>query len=304
MRSVSMATDGECAALPRLEASCSLALSTELLHNFSRDGHVTTRLFEAEELAPYRPHVQQLAKERGSDLDGEGDKVGGDMGVRSSASKLRELRIVSDVFPEVGSCPMEKLLLSPRLLEAASALLGTRACFQRGRIAFKQPGDRGTHWHFDVGPSSTPQHEHDKPAVVAWIAFTPVARHDGGALKFWSGSHRTRQFERSSDPMRVVAEASRAATPCPDITEPGIVSWHDVRTAHAAYPNDGDSTREVVQGFYFPIDSELLAPHDDDPANGRNHGNAGGAKPKGEERQAVPEGWCTPPGRRVRSEER
>lgn len=137
-----------------------------------------------------------------------------------------------------------RLASHPRLVEAASALLGDEVLVRNADIFDKPAGwAEDIAWHLDSrerGPGMGGM-------LTAWLALTPGSRRTG-AVEYSRGSHRLDLSHGASTKHQLTLDRRAMSQLDPTslvrpVTRPGQANLHDFRTAHRSGPNRSDSRR-------------------------------------------------------------
>lgn len=142
---------------------------------------------------------------------------------------------------------MNDLVRHPRILDAVEDILGPDIlCWQAG-FFIKEPGTKGyVSWHQDSTYWGL-----SKPDVcTAWLAFSPVTL-ESGPMQVAAGTHKGDQLphEDTFDPDNLLTRGQKVSTEFDRsrvidmVLQPGEISLHHIRLAHASQPNMTDDRR-------------------------------------------------------------
>jgi non-heme Fe2+,alpha-ketoglutarate-dependent halogenase len=139
------------------------------------------------------------------------------------------------------------LVRNPVLLDAVEDILGPDLLCWQSSFFIKEPASKGfVSWHQDAtywGLSSP-------DVCTAWFAFSPATL-ESGAMKVSSGSHLLPQLPHNDtfNPDNLLTRGQEIETEVdPDtvvdmVLEPGEVSLHHIKLAHASAPNRSNDRR-------------------------------------------------------------
>lgn len=137
----------------------------------------------------------------------------------------------------------------PRLVEAATRILGPNVLIRNADVFIKEPGNRRTvDWHLD-----TAEHDGTEDAyVTAWIGLGEEGAHaHNGGMRFVRGGHRLELADRPTDRHHLTLSEQARSVVTPDrvvqsVMAPGEASFH-----HALMPHEsgGNLTNARRIGF-------------------------------------------------------
>jgi len=200
-------------------------LTPEEAAKYHEDGyHFPVRVMSEEEARAYRAKLEAFESEQGGYLKGR---------------KRQKLYLVLTW--------MNDLVRHPRILDAVEDILGPDIlCWQAG-FFIKEPGSKGfVSWHQDstYWGLSTPD------VTTAWLALSPATL-ESGAMQVAAGTHKIEQLahEDTFDPDNLLTRGQKLSADFDRsrqvdmVLQPGEISLHHVRLAHASQPNRTDDRR-------------------------------------------------------------
>ena len=224
-----------------------IALSTELIAAFARDGFVKTEhVLSDAELRNYSAAVdREVAARTAADTRSVAEKTTYE---QSFIQCMRLWETSPDVRP---------LSCHPGLAGIAAQLLGIDSVrLWQDQALYKEAGGRETTPHQDetfwpIGSA---------PLVSAWIPFDAVTV-SNGAMAYVPGSHQAGgltpvDITHRSAPYDILRDPSLAnRDPVWVEVDPGAVVWHHGFTVHQAAANHSDTTRRVFTVVYIASDA-------------------------------------------------
>ncbi|MFD1673803.1 phytanoyl-CoA dioxygenase family protein [Alicyclobacillus fodiniaquatilis] len=235
--------------LPNMQVD--YVVSPEQVADFQRNGHILLKgIASAEEIAAYRPHIQQAVKE---------------LNVQSKPLSQRDT--YGKAFIQVSNIwetheSVKKFVLAARFAKVAANLLGVENVrIYHDQALFKEPGGGHTPWHQDqiYWPLDT------KDTVTLWMPLVDISE-EVGSMTFVSGSHHKgyiSKLEISDESHKNLAEYIEHHQ-LPQVShgamKAGDATFHYGWTLHSAPGNPTDQMREVMTIIYFADGARVLEP--------------------------------------------
>jgi chlorinating enzyme len=200
-------------------------LTPEEAGKYNEDGfHFPVRVMSEDEARTYRAKLEAFEADQGGYLTGR---------------KRQKLYLVLTW--------MNDLVRHPRILDAVEDILGPDIlCWQAG-FFIKEPHSKGfVSWHQD----STYWGLSKPDVTTAWLALSPATL-ESGAMQVAAGTHSGDQLahEDTFDPNNLLTRGQKLSTDFDRsrqidmVLQPGEMSLHHVRLAHASQPNVTDDRR-------------------------------------------------------------
>jgi chlorinating enzyme len=200
-------------------------LTPEEAGKYNQDGfHFPVRVMSEDEARTYRAKLEAFEADQGGYLTGR---------------KRQKLYLVLTW--------MNDLVRHPRILDAVEDILGPDIlCWQAG-FFIKEPQSKGfVSWHQD----STYWGLSKPDVTTAWLALSPATL-ESGAMQVAAGTHSGDQLphEDTFDPNNLLTRGQKVSTEFDHsrqidmVLQPGEISLHHVRLAHASQPNVTDDRR-------------------------------------------------------------
>ncbi|HKB11947.1 MAG TPA: phytanoyl-CoA dioxygenase family protein [Vicinamibacterales bacterium] len=200
-------------------------LSSDELRAFDRDGFLICRgVFSTIEIATYGCAVEALANRP--------PELGRQMVYFEDSQTAPTTRVLSRIekFVEYDDT-LSRIVFDPRIVEAASSLLGGPAALFKDKINFKLPGGAGFTPHQDI------QAGWDKyaPYFLSVLVAIDDNTVENGCLELAAGHHRRGLIGRQWEPLvgEELADVQFVAYPM----APGDVAFFDCYTPHQSQPN-------------------------------------------------------------------
>jgi imidazolonepropionase-like amidohydrolase/ectoine hydroxylase-related dioxygenase (phytanoyl-CoA dioxygenase family) len=228
-------------------------LSPDVVAAYRRDGHVLVRRALARDVVvAARPYLVEALKHAWpTDLPPV---------ERRTDAYSQSFTQITDLWAE--DPIVRNFSHARRIARMAAQLMGVEAvqCFCEDWL-IKEPGARITPWHQDeaVMPFDT------RATITCWIPLQDVRGGDG-LLRFARGSHAigVAPIEDISDESeaafaRIIAEHGFAIDELPAVGI-GDVSFHDGKTIHGAFPNEGREPRFALALHCFAAGARFKVP--------------------------------------------
>jgi chlorinating enzyme len=186
---------------------------------------------------PYDVTSEDEAADLLADLEAAEAEIGGD---RARLSLLRS-------YPAQLLPSFARLIRHPRLIEAASQIIGHDLLVWSAGFFIKEPGSRSyVSWHQDLNYWGLDGDDE----VTAWFALTP-ATVENGCMRFVPGSHRRKDVAHvdSFAPDNLLTRGQEIAVEVDEasavnvLLRAGQASFHHGHMFHASGPNQTNSRR-------------------------------------------------------------
>lgn len=169
--------------------------------------------------------------------------------------------------PHLCSSTIDALIRKPEILDPVESLLGPDILCWETVLFIKEPGDAAyVSWHQDVAYWGLEPYD----VLTAWVALSPSTRRSG-CMRVLPGSHKG-EIAQHKDTFAGNNMLSRGQEMQVDVDEtqvvdielqPGQMSLHHVKIAHASDPNDADDRRIGLAIRYIPAHvRQVIGPDD------------------------------------------
>jgi ectoine hydroxylase-related dioxygenase (phytanoyl-CoA dioxygenase family) len=229
------------------------SISPDQIREYRENGFVLLRGVAApEEIAAYRPLIQEVVREKFERQEREGREGGyGRFFTQVTNIWRMEKRL-------------ERLVFARRFAKAAADLMGVPGVrLYHDQALFKPAGGSGTPWHQDqiYWPLDTTH------TITLWMPLVDAPR-DMGTMSFAAGSHREQSLLN-------VAISDQSNAQFGDIVQKrnfpvvdfelraGDATFHSGWTVHSSHPNTSDRTREVLTIIYYADGTRIMQPDSD-----------------------------------------
>ena len=211
-----------------------MVLTSDVTRAFDRDGFLVVRgAFTASQIAAYAAAIEALASRP--------PEIGRQMVYFEDSRTTPGARVLARIekFVEYDAT-LSRVVFDPRIVDAASALIGDRAVLFKDKINFKMPGGDGFKPHQDQQAGWS----FYAPYFITALISIDDADVENGCLEVVPGRHREGMIGAEWRPLSE-AETPRAEyRPLP--TRRGDVVFFDSYAPHASGPNLTSAPRRVL----------------------------------------------------------
>ncbi|MCG3176694.1 MAG: hypothetical protein MOGMAGMI_01653 [Candidatus Omnitrophica bacterium] len=205
---------------------------------FERDGYVVIRsMYGPEEVRELQAAVEELSSRAPS--------VGREMVYLEESLLAKGQRILSRIekFCEVQPV-LGRYIQDPKMIDAASRLLGDRAVLFKEKINFKRPGGGGFTPHQDIQPGW----DEYAPFFLSVLVTLDESTVENGCLELAAGHHKRGLIGRKWQPLEGRELDGIEFVPYP--MSPGDVAFFDCFVPHRSQPNLTASQRRNMYLTY------------------------------------------------------
>ena len=215
-----------------------MVLTSDATRAFDRDGFLVVRsVFTASEVAAYAAAIDALASRP--------PEIGRQMVYFEDSRTAPGTRVLARIekFVEYDAT-LADVVLDPRLVDAASTLIGDRAVLFKDKINFKMPGGAGFTPHQDIQPGW----DRYAPYFLSVLIAIDENTIENGCLELVAGQHRRGLIGRRWEPLEGEELAGLDFVPYP--MAPGDIAFFDCFTPHQSQPNLTDRPRRNLYLTY------------------------------------------------------
>jgi hypothetical protein len=216
-------------------------LTREQSERYQRDGYVLLAgRFTLVEVHDWVSECERLWQELSDDLRADRIQYRGGIAGGRVADRIDP---VVDISPAFG-----RLAADPRIVDAATALLGAPAALMKAKLITKRPGTMGYLPHQDF-----PYWEHlgiGADAMLSVQVSIDRATPDNGALEVYPGLQRTRLPAPPGAPLDTDVRALEAHSSEVVASEPGDLLFFHSMTPHRSGPNRAGHPRRTLYLTY------------------------------------------------------
>ena len=215
-----------------------MVLTSDATRAFDRDGFLVVRsVFTASEVVAYAAAIDALASRP--------PEIGQQMVYFEDSRTAPGTRVLARIekFVEYDAT-LADVVLDPRLVDAASTLIGDRAVLFKDKINFKMPGGAGFTPHQDIQPGW----DRYAPYFLSVLIAIDENTIENGCLELVAGQHRRGLIGRRWEPLEGEELAGLDFVPYP--MAPGDIAFFDCFTPHQSQPNLTDRPRRNLYLTY------------------------------------------------------
>jgi len=228
-------------------------VTADQVRQYQRDGQIlVTGLATPDEIAEYRPRVQQTLREVSENKESQG--------------RLEEY---SRLFVQVTNVwklndHVRRFVLAKRFASVAARLMGVKAVrLYHDQALFKPAGGKLTPWHQDqfYWPLDTTN------TISMWMPLIDLTR-DMGTMIFANGSHKegplaSVSISEESDRLFTSLLKEKGFSDTSYDVRAGDATFHSGWTVHSAHANTSSAIREVLTIIYYADGTRIKEPEND-----------------------------------------